>query len=71
MCPMQNDMHNSVARELTDFAMVEPKFLGVAHRCAAAVFGADLLDGAEGAAQALVPVNLRSHTALLAIPCQR
>ena len=56
-------------RQLTDFAMVEPKLLGVAHRCAAAVFGADFLDGAEGAAQALVPVNLRSHTALLAIPC--
>jgi ACR3 family arsenite efflux pump ArsB len=53
------------AMALTDFAVVESILLGVAHCRAAAVLCADLLDGAEGAAQALVAMNLRSHTPLL------
>ncbi len=64
---VQNAVHNHLARQLTDFAVAEPILLGVAHRCAAAVLGADLLDGAESAAQALVPMNLRSHTPLLVL----
>ena len=45
---------------LTNFAAVESILLAVAHCCAAAVLGADLLDGAESAAQALVAMNLHS-----------
>jgi hypothetical protein len=46
---------------LTNFAAVESELLCVAHCCAAAVLGADPLDSAGGAAQALVPVNLRGQ----------
>ena len=66
MCStVQNAIHIFLARQLTDFAVAEPILPGVAHCCAAAVLGADLLDGAERASQALVPMNLRSRTSRL------